>query len=198
MGYRATRPGERGLVAEPLPLAAIPGQWPGFPGGLPGPVSRAPGPIGPTMPTSIFPTHTRVGDVVTITGPFAGLVQGQVRIRFRGTSWLSPQIIGPATASVVVPEGAQNGLCEVEVNQRRVFGTNCIIDPSTSDLPQKLAWSHKGHPVGAIAEKDTLDLAMFGAIGVLGFGWFTGNNTLRNTGIAATLALMLLRWKMGD
>jgi hypothetical protein len=82
------------------------------------------------------------------------------------------------------------------------------IDPATVDIYGRpltpastappLAIGPRSSPVGAIAEKDTLDLAMFGAIGVLGFGWVTGNNTLRNTGIAATLALMLLRWKMGD
>lgn len=135
-----------------------PGWHPGGPGGLPGPISRAAGPVGPTMPTSIFPTHTRVGDVVTITGPFGGLAQGQVRVRFRGTSWLSPQMMGPGTASVVVPRGAQTGLCEVEVNGRRTGGSNCIIDqgvdrvgrPSHKGRSQR-AWTQKGQPLSGLS-----------------------------------------------
>ena len=137
MSYKSIRHGERGrrtegFAHEPTGYATvgqIPGGFPGFPGMLPGPPSRHPGVPGPSMPTSIFPTHTRVGDVVTITGPFAGLIGGQVRVKFQGTGWMSPSMIGPATASIVVPPGAENGLCEVEINGRRVFGTNCIVDP---------------------------------------------------------------------
>ena len=144
MSYRPEEHGERGLTAEPLPLSAGPGTFPGFPGGLPGPISRAPGPVGPNMPSSLFPTHTRVGDVVTVTGPFGGLAQGQVRVKFHGARWMSPQIIGPGTASVVVPRGARNGLCEIEVNGRRVWGTNCIVDKGVDRTGDP---SHKGRSV---------------------------------------------------
>ena len=135
-----------------------PGQFPGFPGGLPGPISRAVGPIGPTMAASLFPTHTRVGDVVTVTGPFGGMFQGSVRVKFQGSSWLSPQMIGPATASVVVPEGAETGLCEVEANGRRIFGTNCVIDRGTERVGRPShkgrdarAWTQRGELMGYIA-----------------------------------------------
>lgn len=136
MSYKPTRYGERGrrtecFAGEPTGYSRVgqlPGGFPAFPGMLPGPPRRFTGMPTPNMPTSIFPTHTRVGDVVTITGPFGGLAQGQVRIKFNGSRWLSPQMMGPATASVVVPAGARNGLCEVEINGRRTFGTNCIVD----------------------------------------------------------------------
>jgi hypothetical protein len=260
VSYRRTANGERGLQVEPLPLSAVPGRFPGFPGGLPGPISRAPGPVGPTMPSSIFPTHASVGDVVTITGPFGTSVQGQVRVRFHGTSWRSPQIIGPGTASIVVPEGAKNGLCEVEIDGRRVFGTNCIIlgrdvvgRPSHKGREVR-AWSHEPHPVGdcldmapfgyardargrrvlrnayghpvpyetdpatidiygrpltpsstapplAIGPRraplagvgDLGEFALFGSIGLMAYGWFTGNPTLRNVGVVSTLGLFLVR-----
>lgn len=108
--------------------AGLPGGFP-IPGGLPGPPSRAVGPIGPTMPTSIFPTTLRVGEPVNITGPFGTLGFGSVRVKFVGAPWINASIIGPATATVIVPRGAQNGLCEVEINGRRAFGTNCTINP---------------------------------------------------------------------
>jgi hypothetical protein len=103
-----------------------------FPGGLPGPVPahRGEGPIGPTMAADIFPKHLRVGDVANVTGPFAGLIQGQVQVKFQGSSWLSPSMQGPFSASVLVPPDAQTGVCEIEINGRRVFGAQCIIDPA--------------------------------------------------------------------
>jgi len=104
--------------------------FPGFPGGLPGPVPAHRGAVPVKFGgANIFPKQFRVGDVVDVTGPFAGLIQGQVRVKFTGTSWLSPVLQGPASASIVVPQGARTGLCEVEVNGRRVFGTNCVVDP---------------------------------------------------------------------
>lgn len=127
MSYRKTEPGERGLQAE-MGQFNLPGGWPGFPGMLPGPPMRHEGAPGPNVPAGLFPTHTRVGDVVMVTGPFGGFGQGQVRVKFQGAGWLSPQIMGPTSASVVVPEGAETGLCEIEINGRRVFGTNCVID----------------------------------------------------------------------
>jgi hypothetical protein len=145
---------------------AIPGHFPGGPGGLPGPISRAAGPVGPTMPASLFPTHTRVGDVVTVTGPFGGMMQGSVRVKFTGTSWLSPQMMGPATASVVVPQGARNGVCEIEVNGRRIYGTNCIIDQGVERVGRpshkgrdSRAWTQKGSPIGLAGIKDAWDRA---------------------------------------
>lgn len=105
------------------------------------------------MPTHIFPTHTRVGDVVTITGPFGGMTQGSVRVKFQGSNWLSPQMMGPGTASVVVPEGAENGVCEVEINGRRVFGTNCIVDAGTDRVGHP---SHKGRDARAWTQRGKL------------------------------------------
>lgn len=135
----------------------LPGGFPGFPGMLPGPIAPHPGAPGPTVPANIFPTHTRVGDVVNVTGPFGGFGQGQVRVRFQGTSWLYPQIMGPTMASVVVPEGAQNGLCEIEINGRRVFGTNCIVDqgevrvgrPSHAGRDTR-SWTERGERISGL------------------------------------------------
>jgi hypothetical protein len=79
--------------------------------------------------------------VVNVTGAFGGFGQGQVRVRFQGSGWLYPQIMGPTMASVVVPQDAENGLCEVEVNGRRVFGTNCIVEKGQVRVGQK---SHAG------------------------------------------------------
>jgi hypothetical protein len=98
------------------------------------------------VPASIFPTHTRVGDVVNVTGPFGGLHQGQVRVKFQGTGWLSPQLMGPTMASVVVPQGAENGLCQIEIDGRRVFGTNCIIEKGTDRIGSP---SHAGRDTRA-------------------------------------------------
>lgn len=131
--------------------------FPGFPGGLPGPVPahRGPGPIGPTMGASLFPTHTRVGDVVNVTGPFAGLMQGQVRVKFQGAPWVYPSMQGPFSASVTVPPGAQNGLCEIEANGRRIFGTNCIVDQAPGrgvgrhgKLASREQWTERAQLVG--------------------------------------------------
>jgi hypothetical protein len=79
-------------------------------------------------PTSVL----RWGDPVTVTGPFGGLFQGAVRVKFTGAPAMAPAILGPFQASVQVPEGAQTGECWVEINGRRTFGTQCVITPGTS------------------------------------------------------------------
>jgi hypothetical protein len=53
-------------------------------------------------------------------------------------------------ASVVVPEGAENGLCEVEINGRRVFGTNCIVEKGTVRVGKP---SHAGRDTRAWTQK---------------------------------------------
>ena len=89
-----------------------------------------------------------------ITGPFAGLIQGQVRVHFNGAPWLSPQMLGPVSASVVVPPGAQNGICEIEVNGRRIFGTNCTIDRGSQPAGRhggvfsRRSWVGPGEKIG--------------------------------------------------
>lgn len=132
----------------------LPGGWPGFPGGLPGPIQTHPGPAGPNVPGGLFPTHVRVGDVVNVTGPFGGFGQGQVRVRFQGSGWLYPQIMGPTMASVVVPDDAQTGLCEIELNGRRIFGTNCTVDRGVSRVGRPShgrrdtrSWTDRGEPL---------------------------------------------------
>ena len=201
MTYNPTRRGERGKGTElyrneptgysrkgrnpqtgsPLrirtALGMLPGSsFPAFPGFLPGPPQRFEGAPTPTMPTSIFPTHTRVGDQVTISGPFGTFAQGQVRVKFEGTGWLSPQLLGPATASVIVPQGARNGLCEVEINGRRVFGTNCIVDAGTVKMGRHggvygspSAWLGSADGLGADDGPGvvTVALVVFGAFAVL-------------------------------
>jgi len=93
---------------------------------------QAPGPgiPGPTMPSSIYPTsNLRWGDPVTVTGPFAGQFQGNVRVKFAGAPWQAPAILGPFQATVQVPDGAQTGACVVEINGRVAFGTQCSVVP---------------------------------------------------------------------
>ncbi|MHC4175874.1 MAG: hypothetical protein ACYSWU_00095 [Planctomycetota bacterium] len=201
MSYKQTGRGERGLLTE-LGQFNLPGGWPGFPGGLPGPIAPHPGAPGPTTPGGIFPTHTRVGDVVNVTGPFGGFGQGQVRVKFQGTSWLYPQMMGPTMASVVVPEGAETGLCEIEMNGRRIFGTNCIIDKGVERVGRPShkgrdtrAWTERGElfAVQGVSTVDAIDIANFGAMALMAFGWFTNKPKLRNIGIAGTIGLFLAR-----
>lgn len=100
--------------------------------GLPGPPMPI-GPVGPQGPAaSLFPTTVRWGDVVTVSGPFQSLSQGMVRVKFAGVPWMAPQMIGPFTASVIVPDGAQTGECMVEVNGQVVFGTQCSVTPAST------------------------------------------------------------------
>lgn len=99
--------------------------------GMPIPI-QAPGPgvPGPMMPTSIYPTsNLRWGDPITVTGPFAGQFQGNVRVKFAGAPWQAPAILGPFQATVQVPDGAQTGACVVEINGRVAFGTQCSVVP---------------------------------------------------------------------
>jgi hypothetical protein len=92
------------------------------------------------MPAQLFPTsNLKWGDVVNVTGPFQGLHQGQIRVKFQGASWQAPAMQGPFSASVRVPEGAETGVCAIEVNGRRVFGTQCTITPATGFRGQKVA-----------------------------------------------------------
>lgn len=200
MSYSQTAPGERGRLTG-LGLN-IPGGFPGFPGGLPGPIAPHPGAPGPNVPGGLFPTHTRVGDVVNVTGPFGGFGQGQVRVKFQGTSWLYPQMMGPTMASVVVPNGAETGLCEIELNGRRIFGTNCVVEKGVERIGRP---SHKGRDARAWTERgerfamqglstvDTIDVVNFGTMAVMAYGWFTNKPTIRNVGIAGTVALFLAR-----
>ncbi len=115
-----------------------PQTFPGFPGGLPGPVPGpgSPGiPIGApvaTVPAALFPTTLQWGDVVNVTGPFAGKFQGQVLVRFVGAPAQAIAMAGPYGGSVVVPDGAQTGACTVEVDGRTVFSANCVIREATT------------------------------------------------------------------
>ena len=135
----------------------MPGGFPGFPGGLPGPVpgpgSPGIGPVGPSMPAGLFPTTVKWGDVVNVTGPFAGKFQGQVIVRFAGAPSVAPALTSPFGGSVVVPDGAQTGACTIEVDGRTVFGTNCVVSGSTGFVERPArAPEHRGfrawHNVG--------------------------------------------------
>jgi hypothetical protein len=81
---------------------------------------------------SIFPTSLRWGDVAMISGSFQGISQGQIRVKFQGAPWQAPALLGPFSASVVVPDGSETGLCAVEVDGRQVFGANCVITPAST------------------------------------------------------------------
>lgn len=127
-----------------------PGQWtqsvlfPGFPGGLPGatPGPGAPGiPPGtpvPATPAALFPTNVSWGDVVNVTGPFAGLHQGQVRVKFAGVPYQAVALTSGYGGSVVVPDGAQTGACMIEVNGRTVFSANCVVTKRTGSYGQRV------------------------------------------------------------
>lgn len=133
--------------------------WQGAPGPVPPPPS---GTVpGPTMPAQLFPTNLRWGDVVNVTGPFQGLFQGQVRVKFTGAPWQAPTMQGPFSASVIVPEGAQTGECAIEINGRRAFGTQCVITPATGFRGQRVApsvgpygeaWKNYGDLSGNVQE----------------------------------------------
>jgi hypothetical protein len=87
------------------------------------------------MPASLFPTSAKWGDVVTVQGNFAGLHQGEVVVRFAGVPAQAIALTSAYGGSVVVPEGAQTGACQVEVQGRQVFGTNCTISKGLSGGP---------------------------------------------------------------
>jgi hypothetical protein len=88
------------------------------------------------MPAQLFPTNNlHWGDVVNVTGPFQGLFQGQVRVKFTGVPWQAPSMQGPFSASVTVPEGAETGECLIEINGSPAFGTQCSIVPRTGAMP---------------------------------------------------------------
>lgn len=114
-----------GLGIELFQAGTSPGPW----GGLPGPILPL-GPVGPgpTAPaTGMFPTNFKPGDVVMVSGNFGGVSQGQVRVKVEGAPWMAPMIMGPFQASFVVPEGAQTGACQIEINGQIVFGSQCTV-----------------------------------------------------------------------
>lgn len=135
--------------AIPIPAFQSGGSpWGG--GGLPGPVPiPKSGPMGPATPASLFPTsNLKWGDVVNVTGPFQGLFQGQVRVKFAGAPWQAPAITGPFSASVMVPKGAQTGICAIEINGRRVFGRQCTVQPSKQAMPREMRGREAWHDFG--------------------------------------------------
>jgi len=113
------------------------------------------------MPTQLFPTsNLKPGDVVNVTGPFQGLFQGQVRVKFTGAPWQAPSMQGPFSASVRVPDGAETGECAVEINGQRVYGTQCSIvgpgnaKPASGPYPE--AWQNfgdKGSSMGSYVKQ---------------------------------------------
>lgn len=123
------------------------GQWqpgvyglpgtPDLPFGVPGPGSpKIPkGAKPPTTPYGLFPTSAKWGDVLNVTGDFSGLHQGQAVVRFAGVAAQAIAIMGPFGGSVVVPKGAETGACQIELNGRVVFGTNCVISRGLSGGP---------------------------------------------------------------
>jgi hypothetical protein len=91
-----------------------------------------PPPQNPVVPggpaAALFPTNNlKAGDVVNVTGPFQGLTQGMVRVKFNGAPWMAPAMRGPFSASVIVPDGAETGECMIEINGRVVFGRQCSV-----------------------------------------------------------------------
>lgn len=124
-----------------MPPVNLPMGFPGFPGFLPGPITGPNvGPFGPAGPSAgIFPTNVKTGDVVNVTGPFAGKFQGQVVVRFAGAGPQAISMLGPFGGSVVVPPGAETGACTIEVDGRTVHSATCVITPSSSRAPE-----HKG------------------------------------------------------
>jgi hypothetical protein len=89
---------------------------------------------------------------------------------------MAPQILGPFSASVVVPDGSETGECAIEINGRRVFGTNCVITPASTvggqvmrpkEHTRTAAWKDFG-------EKGTDGLGAFeGAKGLIVLALFT-------------------------
>jgi hypothetical protein len=74
----------------------------------------------------------KVGDVVNVTGPFAGKFQGQVIVRFAGAPGVAPAITGPFGGSLVVPHEAETGACTIEVDGRIVHGASCVVSKGLS------------------------------------------------------------------
>ncbi|MBT8452976.1 MAG: hypothetical protein KJO40_13490 [Deltaproteobacteria bacterium] len=134
-----------------------------MPTGVPGPAS----PMHPTpaMPASLFPTNAKWGDVVTVQGNFAGLHQGEVLVRFAGAPAQAIALTSAYGGSVVVPQGAQSGACQVEVQGRQVFGGSCVISEGRSgpSLPAQApehaavrAWKDFGPKTALLGLGDTM------------------------------------------
>jgi hypothetical protein len=77
----------------------------------------------------------RWGDVVSVMGPFAGKFQGAVVVKFAGARAEAIALTSAYGGSVIVPEGAETGLCSIELDGRQVYGTNCVVSP-TGPNPQ--------------------------------------------------------------
>ncbi len=123
-------------------IFGLPGR-PDIAAGVPGPSS--PMHPTPTMPASLFPTNVKWGDVVTVQGPFAGKFQGQVLVRFAGVPAQAVALTSQFGGSVVVPEGAESGACQIEVDGRVVHGTNCVVSRGMSGpMPPARAPEHRG------------------------------------------------------
>lgn len=120
------QPGIFGLPGHPDIAFGVPG--PGSPG-----IPAGASPI--TQPAGLFPTNVKWGDVVNVTGPFAGAFQGQVLVRFAGVPAQAVAIMGPFGGSVVVPDGAETGACQIELNGRTIYGTNCVVSKGLSGGP---------------------------------------------------------------
>jgi hypothetical protein len=98
----------------------------------------------------MFPARAKVGDVVTVTGPFANKMQGQVVVRFAGSRGIAVNLTGPFGGTVVVPPDAETGACTITVDGRRVFGRNCVISkgrsggPPPARAPRRGGWYNFG------------------------------------------------------
>lgn len=144
--------------------------WQGAPGPVPPPPSGTV--AGPSMPAQLFPTSNLYwGDVVNVTGPFQGLHQGQVRVKFTGATWQAPVMQGPFSASVRVPEGAETGECLIEINGSRAFGTQCSISPRTGSYGQRAV--PRSGPYGEawkdFGDKSRMSLSGDSGVGLSGF-----------------------------
>jgi hypothetical protein len=150
------------------------------------------------MATDLFPRSFRVGEVVNVTGPFAGLIQGQVRVRFTGGPWQSPSMMGPFSASVVVPEGAESGTCEVEIDGRQTFGGHCTVIGGQAPpgrhggLFSRGQWSERGQLVGLDDETENrFRIASLLATAAALVGILSKNERLATTAVAVDLAIIV-------
>lgn len=133
-------------------LGIGPGWRPIIPGPQPGAPNIPPGTLPAATAANIFPTNVKWGDVVQISGPFGGVEQGRVVVRFAGAEPQAVFINGPWGGSAVVPDGAETGACRIELDGRTIFGATCSVTPST----EARAPEHRGREHWGVMTKSNL------------------------------------------
>ena len=85
--------------------------------------------------TALVPNHGRKNEILQIKGKFFSSVLSENKISFNGVSADAQSVLGDSVIFVAVPEGADNGLVTVSVDNQTTIGLNFTYDrPSISSI----------------------------------------------------------------